>query len=159
MANYSPKICPICKREFVPAAPSSKYCSRECRAEAERAHDRERQRKEREKTSSPYSRRPKSSRILTDAATGKTPSDYARRQVADTVERFARIDLSEFDTKTAEILEELRNDNEALKAENEDLKDQLDQVAKDHEALERSLLELCSIIGEQSKLLALLTEG
>ena len=35
MAKFGPRICPICRREFVPAGPNAKYCFG-CRPVADR---------------------------------------------------------------------------------------------------------------------------
>lgn len=90
MKDYSPKICPICGAEFKPTSPSQKYCSRDCSAIAEhRRKKRGRPPKEKLETFT----RP-TLRTLSDEAVGPDPGAYARRQIADTIEKYARIDLT-----------------------------------------------------------------
>lgn len=156
MANYTPRVCAICGREYKPASPSSKYCSRECQMEAERQRDRARYakrleregwRKEPKQTSEPL-------RGLPDELTGKHPGDYARRQTADTIEKYARITLSG-GTRTMTAQDKELQD---LRRAHDDLKAEFDRIA----AEETKLLHLIGIcrktIQSQAETIADLTE-
>lgn len=98
MKDYSPKICPICGEEFKPTSPSQKYCSRDCSAIAEHRRDQIRHHR-RKKRGRPPKEKPETFtrptlRTLSDEAVGPDPGVYARRQIADTIEKYARIDLT-----------------------------------------------------------------
>ena len=98
MKDYSPKICPICGAEFKPTSPSQKYCTRECSAIAEHRRDQIRHHRRQKRGRPPKEKletftRP-TLRVLTDDVIGKDPGAYARRQIAETVEKYARIDLT-----------------------------------------------------------------
>lgn len=98
MKDYSPKICPICGEEFKPTSPSQKYCSKACSAIAERRRDQIRNHRRQKRGRPPKEKletftRP-TLRVLTDDAIGPDPGAYARRQIAETVEKYARIDLT-----------------------------------------------------------------
>jgi len=98
MKDYSPKICPICGEEFKPTSPSQKYCSKKCSAIAERRRDQIRNHRRQKRGRPPKEKletftRP-TLRVLTDDAIGPDPGAYARRQIAETVEKYARIDLT-----------------------------------------------------------------
>lgn len=98
MKDYSPKICPICGEEFKPTSPSQKYCTRECSAIAEHRRDQIRNHRRKKRGRPPKEKletftRP-TLRTLSDEAVGPDPGAYARRQIAETVEKYARIDLT-----------------------------------------------------------------
>ena len=98
MKDYSPKICPICGAEFKPTSPSQKYCSKKCSAIAEhrrnqiRNHRRKKRGRPPKEKEEPFTR--PTLRVLTDDVIGPDPRAYARRQIAETVEKYARIDLT-----------------------------------------------------------------
>lgn len=155
MASYTPRVCAICGATYKPTSPSSKYCSRECQQEAERRRDRARYdrraregwRKDPQTTAAPV-------RGLPDELTGTHPGDYAKRQQADTIARFARITLTGGpQTMTAQD-KELQD----LRREHEDLQAEFDRIA----AEETKLLHLIGIcrktIQAQAETIADLTE-
>lgn len=156
MKDYTPRVCAICGREYKPLAPSSKYCSRECQAEAERRRDRARYtvRKEREGWRKKNIIEAPALRTLSDAATGKHPGDYAKRQQADTIEKYARITLSGGQQRMTAQDKELQD----LRRAHDDLKAEFDRIA----AEETKLLHLIGIcrrtIQSQAETIADLTE-
>lgn len=99
---YMPRKCEICGKMFVPPSPGSKFCSRECRAESERRRNRRRyaeshltaeEKETKKRVKEDAKRREAADKRLTIKA-GSDPQEYARKQTADTIEKFARIDLT-----------------------------------------------------------------
>lgn len=137
--KFKPKACKVCGTLFTPMGPTSVFCSAECRAEAEKARDRERYArnhpnskpgKARINAENDRTRREAADKRLTIKA-GGSPCDYARKQLADSIEKFARIDLGDGeeihmkdDSRDLE-LEDLKTENKELRAENERLVTQL----------------------------------
>lgn len=98
---YTPRKCEICGKMFVPPAPSSKFCSAKCRAENERRRSRRRyaeshltaeEKETQKRVKEDAKRREAADKRLTIKA-GSDPREYARKQTADTIEKFARIEL------------------------------------------------------------------
>ena len=98
---YMPRKCEICGKMFVPPSPGSKFCSRECRAESERRRNRRRyaeshltaeEKETKKRVKEDAKRREAADKRLTIKA-GSDPREYARKQTADTIEKFARIEL------------------------------------------------------------------
>ncbi len=135
--TFKPKTCKVCGKLFTPMGPTSVFCSAECRAEAEKARDRERYARN-HPTSKPgkarihaekdRARREAADKRLSTKA-GDSPTHYARNQVADSIEKFARIDLGDGEEKhmkdDSRELEDLKIENKELRAENERLVTQL----------------------------------
>lgn len=101
--KFKPKTCKVCGKLFTPKGPTSVFCSAECRAEAEKARDRERYArnhpnskpgKARVHAEKDRARREAADKRLSTKA-GDSPTHYARNQVADSIEKFARIDLGD----------------------------------------------------------------
>ena len=99
---YMPRKCEICGKMFVPPSPGSKFCSRECRAENERRRSRRKyaeshltaeEKETKKRVKEDAKRREAADKRLTIKA-GSDPREYARKQTADTIEKFARIDLT-----------------------------------------------------------------
>lgn len=99
---YTPRKCEICGKMFVPPAPSSKFCSGKCRAENERRRSRRRyaeshltaeEKETKKRVIEDAKRREAADKRLTIKA-GSDPREYARKQTAETVEKYARIDLT-----------------------------------------------------------------
>lgn len=99
--TFKPKTCKVCGTLFTPKGPTSVFCSAECRAEAEKARDRERYArnhpnskpgKARIHAEEDRTRREAADKRLSTKA-GDSPTHYARNQVADSIEKFARIEL------------------------------------------------------------------
>lgn len=153
---YMPRKCEICGKMFVPPAPSSKFCSSECRAESERRRNRRRyaeshltaeEKETKKRVKEDAKRREAADKRLTIKA-GSDPREYARKQTADTIEKFARIELPRTEDEEekhmekldpAESIEEVRGSQkelEALKAENEELIAQLAKYERRAAALE-----------------------
>lgn len=135
--KFKPKTCKVCGRLFTPMGPTSVFCSAECRAEAEKARDRERYArnhpnskpgKARIHAEEDRTRREAADKRLSTKA-GDSPTHYARNQVADSIEKFARIDLGDGEEKhmkdDSRELEDLKTENKELRAENERLVTQL----------------------------------
>lgn len=135
--TFKPKTCKICGKLFTPMGPTSVFCSAECRAEAEKARDRERYArnhpnskpgKARIHAEEDRTRREAADKRLSTKA-GDSPTHYARNQVADSIEKFARIDLGDGEEKhmkdDSRELEDLKTENKELRAENERLVTQL----------------------------------
>lgn len=135
--KFKPKACKVCGKLFTPMGPTSVFCSAECRAEAEKARDRERYArnhpnskpgKARIHAEEDRTRREAADKRLSTKA-GDSPTHYARNQVADSIEKFARIDLGDGEEKhmkdDSRELEDLKTENKELKAENERLVTQL----------------------------------
>lgn len=135
--KFKPKTCKVCGKLFTPMGPTSVFCSAECRAEAEKARDRERYArnhpdskpgKARIHAEEDRTRREAADKRLSTKA-GDSPTHYARNQVADSIEKFARIDLGDGEEKhmkdDSRELEDLKTENKELKAENERLVTQL----------------------------------
>lgn len=135
--TFKPKTCKVCGRLFAPMGPTSVFCSAECRAEAEKARDRERYArnhpnskpgKARINAENDRTRREAADKRLSTKA-GDSPTHYARNQVADSIEKFARIDLGDGEEKhmkdDSRELEDLKTENKELRAENERLVTQL----------------------------------
>ncbi len=135
--KFKPKTCKVCGKLFTPMGPTSVFCSAECRAEAEKARDRERYArnhpdskpgKARIHAEEDRTRREAADKRLTIKA-GGSPCDYAKKQLADSIEKFARIDLGDGEEKhmkdDSRELEDLKTENKELKAENERLVTQL----------------------------------
>ena len=98
---YMPRKCEICGKMFVPPSPGSKFCSRECRAENERRRSRRKyaeshltaeEKETKKRVKEDAKRREAADKRLTIKA-GSDPREYARKQTADTIEKFARIEL------------------------------------------------------------------
>lgn len=98
---YTPRKCEICGKMFVPPSPGSKFCSRECRAENERRRSRRKyaeshltaeEKETKKRVKEDAKRREAADKRLTIKA-GSDPREYARKQTADTIEKFARIEL------------------------------------------------------------------
>ena len=98
---YTPRKCEICGKMFVPPAPSSKFCSAKCRAENERRRSRRRyaeshltaeEKETKKRVKEDAKRREAADKRLTIKA-GSDPREYARKQTADSIEKFARIEL------------------------------------------------------------------
>lgn len=134
---YMPRKCEICGKMFVPPSPGSKFCSRECRAESERRRNRRRyaeshltaeEKETKKRVKEGAKRREAADKRLTIKA-GSDPQEYARKQTADTIEKFARIDLGDGEEKhmkdDSRELEDLKTENKELRAENERLVTQL----------------------------------
>ena len=156
MVNYTPRVCAICGREYKPASPSSKYCSRECQMEAERQRDRARyaKRLEREGWRKKNITETPPPRTLSDELTGKHPGDYAKRQQADTIEKYARITLSGGTRNMTAQDKELQD----LRRAHDDLKAEFDRIAAEETKL-LHLIEICRrTIKEQADTIADLTE-
>lgn len=135
--TFKPKTCKVCGKLFTPMGPTSVFCSAECRAEAEKARDRERYarnhpnskpRKARIHAEEDRTRREAADNRLSTKA-GDSPTHYARNQVADSIEKFARIDLGDGEERhmkdDSRELEDLKTENKELRAENERLVTQL----------------------------------
>lgn len=135
--KFKPKACKVCGKLFTPMGPTSVFCSAECRAEAEKARDRERYArnhpnskpgKARIHAEEDRTRREAADKRLSTKA-GDSPTHYARNQVADSIEKFARIDLGDGEEKhmkdDSRELEDLKTENKELRAENERLVTQL----------------------------------
>lgn len=135
--KFKPKTCKVCGKLFTPMGPTSVFCSAECRAEAEKARDRERYArnhpnskpgKARIHAEEDRTRREAADKRLSTKA-GDSPTHYARNQVADSIEKFARIDLGDGEEKhmkdDSRELEDLKTENKELRAENERLVTQL----------------------------------
>lgn len=97
---YMPRKCEICGKMFVPPSPGSKFCSRECRAENERRRSRRKyaeshltaeEKETKKRVKEDAKRREAADKRLTIKA-GSDPREYARKQTADTIEKFARIE-------------------------------------------------------------------
>lgn len=144
--KFKPKTCKVCGKLFTPKGPTSVFCSAECRAEAEKARDRERYArnhpnskpgKARIHAEEDRTRREAADKRLTIKA-GSSPCDYAKAQLADSIEKFARIDLGDgeethmkdepiYDPVDVE-LDHLRGENRMLKAENERLTEMIAEL-------------------------------
>ena len=135
--TFKPKTCKVCGKLFTPMGPTSVFCSAECRAEAEKARDRERYArnhpnskpgKARIHAEEDRTRREAADKRLSTKA-GDSPTHYARNQVADSIEKFARIDLGDGEEihmkDDSRELEDLKTENKELRAENERLVTQL----------------------------------
>lgn len=102
------KKCPVCGKEFEPNRGSRKYCSDECFRQYRREYDRLQKRKTYEKKLVTQSPAPVSSsvdkRLRSCHAAGQT---YAQAQRAETIEKFARVEVPEaFMTQTVETPEQ-----------------------------------------------------
>lgn len=148
---YTPRKCEICGKMFVPPAPSSKFCSAKCRAENERRRSRRRyaeshltaeEKETKKRVKEDAKRREAADKRLTIKA-GSDPREYARKQTADTIEKFARIELPQTQSdqeeeethmekfNPAESIEEVRGNQkelEALERENAQLKQFNDEL-------------------------------
>lgn len=99
--GFSQRKCEICGKMFTPPGPSSKFCSRECRAENERRRSRRRyaeshltaEEKETKKRVIEDARRREAADKRLTIKAGSDPREYARKQTADTIEKYARIEL------------------------------------------------------------------
>ena len=102
------KKCPVCGKEFEPNRGSRKYCSDECFRQYRREYDRLQKRKTYEKKLVTQSPAPVSSsvdkRLRSCHVAGQT---YAQAQRAETIEKFARVEVPEaFMTQTVETPEQ-----------------------------------------------------
>lgn len=102
------KKCPVCGKEFEPNKGSRKYCSDECFRQYRREYDKQQKRKTYEKKLESQSPPPGGSsvdkRLRSCHAAGKT---YAQAQRAETIEKFARVEVPEaFQVITAETPEQ-----------------------------------------------------
>lgn len=165
MKDYSPKICPICGAEFKPTSPSQKYCSRDCSAIAEHRRDQIRHNRRKKRGRPPKEKletftRP-TLRTLSDEAVGPDPGAYARRQIADTIEKYARIDLTAApapieppkERETVKVLRDAleaeqtkrkaeRTKRKAAEKSRQTLAERFEQLKRDHEAA----LRVCDLL-------------
>lgn len=120
---YMPRKCEICGKMFVPPSPGSKFCSRECRAESERRRNRRRyaeshltaeEKETKKRVKEDTKRREAADKRLTIKA-GADPREYARKQTADTIEKFARIELPRTEDEEEKHMEKF-NPAEIIKA-------------------------------------------
>lgn len=146
---YMPRKCEICGKMFVPPSPGSKFCSRECRAESERRRNRRRyaeshltaeEKETKKRVKEDAKRREAADKRLTIKA-GPDPQEYARKQTADTIEKFARIDLTAVPApieppRERETVKVLRD---ALKAEQ--TKRKAEQTKRKAEQAKRKVVE------------------
>lgn len=146
---YMPRKCEICGKMFVPPSPGSKFCSRECRAESERRRNRRRyaeshltaeEKETKKRVKEDAKRREAADKRLTIKA-GSDPQEYARKQTADTIEKFARIDLTAVPApieppRERETVKVLRD---ALKAEQ--TKRKAEQTKRKAEQAKRKVVE------------------
>lgn len=123
---YMPRKCEICGKMFVPPSPGSKFCSRECRAESERRRNRRRyaeshltaeEKETKKRVKEDTKRREAADKRLTIKA-GADPREYARKQTADTIEKFARIELPRTEDEEEKHMEKF-NPAEIIKASKE----------------------------------------
>ena len=173
---YTPRKCEICGKMFVPPSPGSKFCSRECRAEAERRRSRRKyaeshltaeEKETKQRVKEDAKRREAADKRLTIKA-GSDPREYARKQTADTIEKFARIDLTAAPApieppKEREMVKILRDALEAeqtnrknqqnnrkdqqtkqkpVKKSRQTLAERFEQLKRDHEAA----LRVCDLL-------------
>lgn len=120
---YMPRKCEICGKMFVPPSPGSKFCSRECRAENERRRSRRRyaeshltaeEKETKKRVKEDAKRREAADKRLTIKA-GSDPREYARKQTADSIEKFARIELPRTEDEEEKHMEKF-NPAEIIKA-------------------------------------------
>lgn len=165
MKDYSPKICPICGEEFKPTSPSQKYCSKKCSAIAEHRRDQIRNHRRKKRGRPPKEKEEPLTcptlRVLTDDVIGPDPGAYARRQIAETVEKYARIDLTAApapiepprERETVKVLRDaLEAEQTKRKAEQakrkaveknrQTLAERFEQLKRDHEAA----LRVCDLL-------------
>jgi len=123
---YMPRKCEICGKMFVPPSPGSKFCSRECRAENERRRSRRKyaeshltaeEKETKKRVKEDAKRREAADKRLTIKA-GSDPREYARKQTADTIEKFARIELPRTEDEEEKHMEKF-NPAEIIKASKE----------------------------------------
>lgn len=158
MKEYSLKICPICGMEFKPTSPSQKYCSRDCSAIAEHRRDQLRNH-HRKKRGRPPKETPETFtrptlRTLSDEAVGPDPGAYARQQIAETIEKYARIDLTAApapieppkERETVKILRDAleveQTKRKAAEKRRKTLAERFKQLKRDHEAA----LRVCDLL-------------
>lgn len=120
---YMPRKCEICGKMFVSPSPGSKFCSRECRAESERRRNRRRyaeshltaeEKETKKRVKEDTKRREAADKRLTIKA-GADPREYARKQTADSIEKFARIELPRTEDEEEKHMEKF-NPAEIIKA-------------------------------------------
>lgn len=120
---YMPRKCEICGKMFVPPSPGSKFCSRECRAENERRRSRRKyaeshltaeEKETKKRVKEDAKRREAADKRLTIKA-GSDPREYARKQTADSIEKFARIELPRTEDEEEKHMEKF-NPAEIIKA-------------------------------------------
>lgn len=174
---YTPRKCEICGKMFVPPSPGSKFCSRECRAENERRRSRRKyaeshltaeEKETKKRVKEDAKRREAADKRLTIKA-GSDPREYARKQTADTIEKFARIDLTAApapiepprERETVKILrdafeaEQTKRKAEQTKRKTAEkprrtLAERFEQLKRDHEAA----LRVCDLLKHELEDLA-----
>lgn len=148
---YTPRKCEICGKMFVPPSPGSKFCSRECRAENERRRSRRKyaeshltaeEKETKKRVKEDAKRREAADKRLTIKA-GSDPREYARKQTADTIEKFARIELPRTEDEEENHMEKF-DPAEIIKAAKERVPEELPvpTEVKTIERLERENADL-----------------